>query len=115
MSKTSMSRISLALPLLLFCLVPYALAQERVPVGHRCAEDEQGNIVCSKYGGGDAFADHANKQVVCGKGHCQIDYHKKAAISCATTEDGVAAYDREGRVVCSGGCEPAAPEKTNLD
>jgi len=110
MSKTSMSRISLALPLLLFCLVPYALAQERVPVGHRCAEDEQDNIVCSKYGGGDAFADHANKQVVCGKGHCQIDYHKKAAISCATTEDGVAAYDREGRVVCSGGCEPAAPE-----
>jgi hypothetical protein len=66
--------------------------------------------VCSKYGGGDAFADRASKQVVCGKGHCQVDYFRKSMISCAKTEDGVAAYDRQGKVVCSGGCEPAAAD-----
>jgi hypothetical protein len=48
---------------------------------------------------------------VCGKGHCQVDYFKGAAIACAKTEDGVAVYDRQGRVVCSGGCEPATAEK----
>ena len=109
MSKKSVSRVSLILPLLFCCMAPLALAQDRAPLGHHCAQDEQGNIVCSKYGGGDAFV-HASKQIVCGKGHCQIDYHKKAAISCAITEDGVAAYDREGRVVCSGGCELASPQ-----
>jgi hypothetical protein len=39
-----------------------------------------------------------------------VDYHKNATLSCAKIEDGVAAYDRQGRVVCSGGCEPAVPE-----
>ena len=110
MSKKSMSRVSLVLPLLFFCLAPFASAQERVPAGHHCAEDEQGNIVCSKSGSGDAFADRSAKQIVCGKGHCQIDYYRKGIISCAKTEDGVAAYDRQGKVVCSGGCEPATPD-----
>ena len=110
MFKKSVSRVSLALPLLLLCLVPLAPAQERVPPGHHCAEDEQGNIVCSKSGSGDAFVDRAGKQVVCGRGHCQVDYFRKAIITCAKTEDGVATYDRQGRVVCSGGCEPATPE-----
>jgi hypothetical protein len=107
MYKKSISRVLLVLPVLFFCLLPIAYAEERVPLGHRCAEDEQGNVVCSKYGGGDAFADRASKQVVCGKGHCQVDYFRKSMISCAKTEDGVAAYDRQGKVVCSGGCEPA--------
>jgi hypothetical protein len=111
MSKISMLRISLFFPVSLLCFASLAFGDERVPVGHRCAEDDQGNVVCSKFGGGDAFADHTNKQVVCGRGHCQIDYYKKAAVSCAKTEDGVATYDRQGRVVCSGGCELASPEK----
>jgi hypothetical protein len=107
MSRKSVSRVSLVLPLLFFCLAPFAMGEERVPAGHHCAEDEQGNIVCSKFGGGDAFLDRTSKQIVCGKGHCQVDYYKKAVITCAKTEDGVAAFDRQGRVVCSGGCEPA--------
>jgi len=110
MSQKSVSRVSLALPFLFFCLVHLASAQERVPVGHHCAEDEQGNIVCSKHGGGDAFADPASKQVLCGKGHCQVDYFKKSIIACAKSEDGVAAYNRQGKVVCSGGCEPATAD-----
>ena len=105
------SRIGNVLPLLLLFVVSVSSAQERVPIGHHCAEDDQGNVICSKYGGGDAFADRSSKQVVCGKGHCQIDYFKSATIACAKAEDGVAAYDRQGKVVCSGGCEPASADK----
>jgi len=104
------SAMFFSLTLMLFSSCGSALAQERVPLGHHCAEDEQGDILCSKYSGGDAFEDRTNKRVVCGKGHCQVDYHRNATLSCAKTEDGVAAYDRQGKVVCSGGCEPAAPE-----
>jgi len=99
----------LAFAALLGCAA-IALSQERIPIGHRCSEDEQGNIVCSKYGGGDALLDRVSKQVVCGRGHCQVDFNKKSSVSCAKTEDGVAAYDRDGRVVCSGGCEPASAQ-----
>ena len=104
------STMFFSLTLMLLSLCGSALAQERVPVGHHCAEDDQGDIVCSKYGGGDAFEDRTNKRVVCGRGHCQVDYHKNATLSCAKMEDGVAAYDRHGKVVCSGGCEPGTPE-----
>ena len=110
MSRKSTAFLSFALMLFFSGIGAFAFAQERVPVGHHCAEDDQGDIVCSRYGGGDAFEDRTNKRVVCGKGHCQVDYHKNATLSCAKLEDGVAAYDRQGKVVCSGGCEPAAPE-----
>ena len=110
MSSKSTAFFSFALILLFSGVSTLACAQERVPPGHHCAEDDQGNIVCSKYSGGDAFEDRTNKRVVCGKGHCQVDYYKNAIVSCAKSEDGVAAYDGQGKVVCSGGCEPAAPE-----
>ena len=110
MSRKSTAFLSFALMLFFSGVSAFAFAQERIPVGHHCVEDDQGNIICSKHSGGDAFEDRTNKRVVCGKGHCQVDYYKNAMISCAKTEDGVAAYDRQGKVVCSGGCEPAAPE-----
>ena len=109
MSRKTVLHASFAF-LLCLGLAPLAPAQERIPVGHHCADDEEGNVVCSKFGGGDAFTDRTTKQVVCGKGHCQPDFYKKGTISCARTEDGVAAYDRQGRVVCSGGCEPGTPQ-----
>src|SRR5512135_3754370 len=54
-----------------------AQAQEGVAPGHRCAKDEQGNVFCSRYSGGDAFIDLRTKNVVCGKGHCLVDYNSK--------------------------------------
>lgn len=48
MTRKSVLRVALAVPFLFFCLVHLTSAQERVPVGHHCAEGEQGNIVCSK-------------------------------------------------------------------
>ncbi len=66
-------------------------AQEGVPPGHRCVRDEQGSVVCSRFSGGDAFLDGRTKEIVCGKGHCLRDYDKQGSISCARSEDGVAA------------------------
>ncbi len=101
---------TLALLIPMCALQAVAESQEGVPPGHRCVRDEQGNVVCSRFSGGDAFLDGRTKEIVCGKGHCLMDYYKQGSISCARSEDGVAAYDRKGGVVCSGGCEPASKE-----
>lgn len=98
---------SLILASLLGAVQTMAQAQEGVAPGHRCAKDEQGNVFCSRFSGGDAFIDLRTKNVVCGKGHCLVDYNKQGSISCARTANGVAAYDKKAAVVCSGGCEPA--------
>lgn len=87
-----------------------ASAQMQLPPGHHCAESEKGEIFCSRFPGGDGLEDKATKDIVCGKGHCQIDYFRKGALMCAKAVDGVAAYNRKGEVVCSGGCEPASKD-----
>jgi len=56
MSRKSTAFLSFALMLFFSGVGAFAFAQERVPVGHHCAEDDQGNIVCSKHSGGTILA-----------------------------------------------------------
>ena len=82
--------------------------------GHRCMQNRTGaeiaDTVCSQYGGGDTVADPRTGEAMCGKGHCLKDNSAigKGVVKCSKIINGVAAYDRQGAVVCSGGCEPAS-------
>ncbi len=110
MSIPRRSIVFLGLVVALSCGASLAAPEMQLPVGHRCAEDQKGDIYCSRYAGGDGVEDRTTGEVMCGKGHCQPDYFKKGAIVCAKTTDGVAAYNAKGEVVCSGGCERATKE-----
>lgn len=72
----------------------------------QCARDQYGKIFCAEAEGGAIINRQGN--VECGIGYCKQDWN--GYNWCSKEPGGGAERDSYGKIVCSGGCDPASSE-----